>query len=164
MVRLRLPPLRERREDIPLLASRFLAAAAGRLHAPAKRLSPAALERLQAHAWPGNVRELENLCWRLAALAPGASLGVHDLDEAAGPLASSVVEGEGWEAALAEWARTQLHDGTPDLHAQARARLDRVLLQAALEHSDGHRGAAAEKLGVGRNTLTRKLGPGRKRR
>ena len=164
VVRLRLPPLRERREDIPLLAQRFLAAAAHKLHAPAKRLSPAALERLQAYDWPGNVRELENLCWRLAALAPGATLGVRDLDEAAGPLASSANEGDAWEAALAGWAQAQLRDGAPDLHAQARARLDRVLLEAALAHSDGHRGAAAEKLGVGRNTLTRKLGPGRKRR
>jgi two-component system nitrogen regulation response regulator GlnG len=164
VVRLRLPPLRERREDIPLLASRFLAAAAEKLHAPAKRLSPAALERLQAYDWPGNVRELENLCWRLAALAPGATLGVHDLDEAAGPLASAAVEGDAWEAALAAWARAQLQEGAPDLHAQARERFDRVLLEAALSHSDGHRGAAAEKLGVGRNTLTRKLGPGRKRR
>jgi two-component system nitrogen regulation response regulator GlnG len=164
VVRLRLPPLRERREDVPLLASRFLGAAAAKLHAPAKRLSPAALERLQAHDWPGNVRELENLCWRLAALAPGATLGVRDLDEAAGPLASASIEGDAWESALAAWARAQLHDGAPDLHAQARSRLDHVLLQAALAHSDGHRGAAAEKLGVGRNTLTRKLGPGRKRR
>jgi two-component system nitrogen regulation response regulator GlnG len=164
VVRLRLPPLRERREDVPLLASRFLAAAAEKLQAPAKRLSPAALERLQAYDWPGNVRELENLCWRLAALAPGATLGVHDLDEAAGPLAPASVEGDAWESALAAWARAQLHEGAPDLHARARSRLDRVLLEAALAHSEGHRGAAAEKLGVGRNTLTRKLGPGRKRR
>ncbi|MFT3897579.1 MAG: nitrogen regulation protein NR(I) [Thermomonas sp.] len=164
VVRLRLPPLRERREDIPLLASRFLAAAAAKLHAPAKRLSPATLERLQAYDWPGNVRELENLCWRLAALAPGATIGAHDLDEAAGPLAASAIEGDAWETALGEWARAQLRDGAGDLHAQARERFDRVLLQAALEHSEGHRGAAAEKLGLGRNTLTRKLGPGRKRR
>jgi len=164
VVRLRLPPLRERREDVPALASRFLAAAAEKLQAPAKRLSPAALERLQAHDWPGNVRELENLCWRLAALAPGATLGVRDLDEAEGPLAAGTDEGDAWEAALARWARAQLVEGAPELHAQARSRLDRVLLQAALAHSDGHRGNAAEKLGVGRNTLTRKLGPRRKRR
>jgi two-component system nitrogen regulation response regulator GlnG len=164
VVRLRLPPLRERREDVPQLAQRFLAAAAEKLHAPAKRLSPAALERLQAYDWPGNVRELENLCWRLAALAPGAMLGVRDLDEAAGPLASASTEGDAWESALATWAHAQLRDGAGDLHAQARSRLDHVLLQAALAHSDGHRGSAAEKLGVGRNTLTRKLGPGRKRR
>jgi two-component system nitrogen regulation response regulator GlnG len=163
VVRLRLPPLRERRDDIPLLAQRFLAAAAEKLHAPAKRLSPAALERLQVHDWPGNVRELENLCWRLAALAPGATLGVHDLDDAAGPLASTG-EGDAWEAALADWTRARLREDAADLHADARSRLDRVLLETALAHSDGHRGAAAEKLGVGRNTLTRKLGPGRKRR
>src|SRR5690606_39165734 len=71
VVRLRLPPLRERREDIPRLAARFLQRAAARFDAPPKRLSAAAVARLQAHDWPGNVRELENLCWRLAALAPG---------------------------------------------------------------------------------------------
>jgi two-component system nitrogen regulation response regulator GlnG len=164
VVQLNLPALRDRKDDLPLLVERFLDDAARRLGAQAKRLQPDALQRLAAHDWPGNVRELENLCWRLAALAPGASLGVRDLDEAAGPLAATAVEGDAWESALAAWARTQLHDGAPGLHAQARSRLDRVLLEAALAHSDGHRGAAAEKLGVGRNTLTRKLGPGRRRR
>ena len=70
VVRLQLPPLRERRDDVPALATRFLADAATSLGTTAKRLAPAVLARLQAHDWPGNVRELENLCWRLAALAP----------------------------------------------------------------------------------------------
>src|SRR5690606_27771702 len=70
VVRLQLPPLRERRDDIPMLAERFLHAAAEKFDAPPKRFGKAALERLLAHDWPGNVRELENLCWRLAALAP----------------------------------------------------------------------------------------------
>src|SRR5689334_11736041 len=71
VVRLQLPPLRARKDDVPLLAARFLAVAAQRLGTPAKRFAKPALERLRAHDWPGNVRELENLCWRLAALAPG---------------------------------------------------------------------------------------------
>src|SRR5688500_4575395 len=75
VVRLRLPPLRERREDIAKLAARFLQAAAEKFSAPAKRFARPALERLLAHDWPGNVRELENLCWRLAALAPGDKIG-----------------------------------------------------------------------------------------
>jgi two-component system nitrogen regulation response regulator GlnG len=163
VVRLQLPPLRERREDIPALAERFLAAAARRLGTPAKRLSKPALERLRAHDWPGNVRELENLCWRLAALAPGDSIGVADL----GPLAAAmpaVPAASGWEAALAAWARARLAEGAEGMHADAVARLERVLLEAALDASGGHRGEAAAKLGLGRNTVTRKLGPTRRRR
>ena len=112
------------------------------------------------------MRELENLCWRLAALAPGDSIGVADLDEALGLATNDAAGADGgaWERALALWARQQLQAGAGELHAQARARFDRVLLQAALEASDGHRGEAARRLGLGRNAVGRKLGPGRKRR
>ena len=166
VVRLRLPPLRERRADVPRLAERFLAAAAARFHAPAKRLAPDALERLLAHDWPGNVRELENLCWRLAALAPGDTVGRAELDEALGTgraAAGIAASHADWDAQLAAWARTQLALGAAGIHAQARERLDRALLQAALEHTGGRRSEAASKLGLGRNTLTRKLGSGRAR-
>ena len=166
VVRLRLPPLRERRDDVPKLAERFLATAAAKFHAPAKRLAPPALERLLMHHWPGNVRELENLCWRLAALTPGDTNGPADLDEALGAvgIASTVaVADSDWDTHLAAWVRAQLALGTAGLHAQARERFDRALLQAALDHTGGRRSEAASKLGLGRNTLTRKLGPGRKR-
>ena len=72
--------------------------------------------------------------------------------------------GEDWEAALARWARLQLAAGGDDIHAQARERFDRALFEAALEHTGGRRAEAAARLGLGRNTLTRKLGSGRKRR
>ena len=163
VVRLQLPPLRERRDDVPELAERFLAVAARKLGAPAKRFTKPALERLRAHDWPGNVRELENLCWRLAALAPGDSIGVAELDALA-PATADAPPGDGWERALGQWAREQLAAGADALHADARARFDHALLEAALGHTGGHRGEAAAKLGLGRNTLTRKLGPGRKRR
>ncbi len=168
VVRLHLPPLRERREDVPLLAERFLRAAAQKLGAPAKRFASAAMARLQRHDWPGNVRELENLCWRLAALAPGERILPADLD---GAFASMTLDTRGagedpldWETPLAAWARRELSADRDDLHAQARTRFDRVLLDAALERTGGHRSEAAARLGVGRNTLTRKLGSGRKPR
>ena len=164
VVRLPLPPLRERREDIPQLAARFLANAASRLQLPVKKPTNAALERLRAHAWPGNVRELENLCWRLAALAPGASIGLADVDDALPASRDARSETAQWQQALAAWARAQLDAGAQDLHGAARRDFDQVLLQAALDHSEGHRGDAAHKLGLGRNTLTRKLGSSRKRR
>jgi two-component system nitrogen regulation response regulator GlnG len=165
VVRLQLPPLRERREDIPLLAERFLAAAARRTGGAPKRLAADAIARLQAHAWPGNVRELENLCWRLAALAPGERLGAHDVERALGApgAQASAHPPERWDALLQAWAREELARHAEDIHARARERLDRALLAAALEYTGGRRSEAAARLGLGRNTLTRKLGPGRRR-
>jgi two-component system nitrogen regulation response regulator GlnG len=166
VVRLQLPALRQRRDDVPLLAERFLAAAARKLQAPVKHFSAPALQRLRGYDWPGNVRELENLCWRMAVLAPGDSIGVADLDAAlpVSPTTARVGTQADWEQALSAWAREQLASGTPDIHADARARMDRALLDAALAHTDGHRGEAASKLGLGRNTVTRKLGAARKPR
>ncbi|RDZ26718.1 nitrogen regulation protein NR(I) [Lysobacter silvisoli] len=163
VVRLRLPPLRERRADIAQLAERFLAAAAAKFAATPKRLSKPALERLLAHDWPGNVRELENVCWRLAALAPADSITRADLDEVLAASGPARAADDDWDARLSAWARAQLAEGAQDLHAHARERFDRALLEAALEHTGGRRTEAAARLGLGRNTLTRKLGTGRKR-
>ena len=166
VVRLQLPPLRARRDDIPLLAERFLAAAARKLDAPLKRFARPALARLREHAWPGNVRELENLCWRMAVLAPGDTITLADLDDA---LTTDVAVAAGdWESALAAWARRELADtatapNAEPLHARTKARMDQILLDAALAHTNGHRGEAAARLGLGRNTVGRKLGAGRKR-
>ena len=169
VVRLQLPPLRARRDDIPRLAERFLRAAALKFDAPVKRFAPAALQRMLAHDWPGNVRELENLCWRLAALAPGDVIAAADLEDVFADAASAVNASSSslssdWEAALAAWARARLDAGSVDLNAEARAMFDRALFDAALAHTGGHRSEAAAKLGLGRNTLTRKLGSGRKPR
>ncbi|MDE2407960.1 MAG: nitrogen regulation protein NR(I) [Xanthomonadaceae bacterium] len=165
VVRLPLPPLRERSEDIGLLTSRFLTHAARQLQLPPKLLGKPALERLQAYAWPGNVRELENLCWRLAALAPGHTIGAQAVAEA---LPASTVAATGntvaaWTQPLAEWVQTQLREQVPELHAQARRLFDRTVLAAALSHCEGHRGEAAHVLGLGRNTVTRKLGSSRRK-
>jgi len=160
VVRLRLPPLRERREDIGLLASHFLARAAARFSSPIKKLAPEALRLLQAHAWPGNVRELENLCWRLAALAPDATIRAADIADAlrAEPDPGTAESGDGWTMALRAWACAALADGRGDVHRRAKAAFEQALLQAALEHTGGHRQRAALALGLGRNTLGRKLG------
>lgn len=167
VVRLQLPPLRQRREDIPQLAARFLASAAHKLGLAPKQLSTSALEQLSAHAWPGNVRELENVCWRLAALAPGSSISARDLSlalpQAPTAKAQATSTAQDWTQTLNTWAREQLAAGVPDLHAKARDLLDHSLLDAALALHDGHRSEAAEALGLSRNTVTRKLGSSRQR-
>ena len=161
VVRLQVPPLRERRGDIALLAQRFLAVAAKKFAAPAKRFHADALKRLEQHDWPGNVRELENLCWRLVALAPGEAITLRELKAAlrSAPAAATA----DWTQALAGVVTAALARGEADIHATLRERFDHVLLETALEHTAGHRQQAAEKLGLGRNTLTRKLGASRSR-
>ena len=162
VVRIDLPALAARREDIALLARHFLAQAAGELKVPAKRFSAAALRLLAQMDFPGNVRQLENLCRRLAVIAPGREIQPQDLTEGSG--ATPVAAGADWTEALAAWAQAQLAAGTSGLHAQARALLDRTLLETALAQHQGHRQHAAAALGLGRNTLTRKLGSARRRR
>ena len=166
VVRLQLSPLRERRADVPQLAENFLAMAARKLDTPPKRLSPAALDALRGYAWPGNVRELENVCWRLAALAPAEVIDAHDVDGALlrGSRRERSGEGGEWDAQLSAWAQQRLTDGAEGLHAEARDRFDKALLEVALRFTQGRRAEAAARLGVGRNTVTRKLGPGRRRR
>ncbi len=159
VVRIELPPLRQRHSDIALLAQHFLASAAQELRLPPKRFSKAALKAIGQRDFPGNVRELENLCRRLAVMAPGNEILPSDL----GTTGAAGSAG-GWTDALREWATQALTDGEVDIHTRAREALDQTLLQVALETHEGHRQHAAAALGVGRNTLTRKLGSSRSRR
>ena len=157
VVRLALPPLRERKTDIALLAARFLAEAAARLGTPVKKLNADALRRMEQHDWPGNIRELENLCWRLAALAPGETITSRDLKALfrSSPTAQGKAD---WTRALATTVAAALADDEPAIHSRLREQFDQALLEAALVHTHDHRQQAAQKLGLGRNTLTRKLG------
>jgi two-component system nitrogen regulation response regulator GlnG len=158
VVRLALPPLRERKADLPVLAERFLSEAAARLGTPVKHLPVEALKRLEHHEWPGNIRELENLCWRLAALAPGETITVKDLKNLFRGASAGAAARADWTRALASAVDAALAGEEADIHAQLRERFDQVLLETALAHTGGHRQQAAQKLGLGRNTLTRKLG------
>ena len=158
VVRIALPALRERRSDIALLAQHFLAAAAQELKLPPKRFSKAALKAVAQRDYPGNVRELENLCRRLAVIAAGNEILPADLGHA-----PAAAHGD-WTDALRDWATRALADDEADIHARARESLDRILLEAALAAHQGHRQHAAAALGVGRNTLTRKLGASRTRK
>jgi two-component system nitrogen regulation response regulator GlnG len=157
VVRLQLPPLGERRDDIPLLAARFLARAAADMRLDAKSFSPAALGALAQMAWPGNVRQLENLCRRLAVMAPGREIRVADL-----PRESVHADDADWHAPLRRAVRDRLARGERQIYAQLRGAFDQTLLEAALVETGNQRGRAAEQLGLGRNTLTRKLGSSRK--
>ncbi|HET7779154.1 MAG TPA: nitrogen regulation protein NR(I) [Rudaea sp.] len=162
VVRLHLPPLRERREDIALLAAKFLLRAAQDMRVPPKRFTQSALAALGDMPWPGNVRQLENLCRRLAVMASGREIRVQDLpksDDAGAGAADS-----DWSAVLAHAVRARLRGGERDVYAGVREQFDQVMLAAALAENADHRGRAAQQLGLGRNTLTRKLGSSRKKR
>ena len=162
VLRVHVPPLRERRDDIPRLAAHFLARVAAEMGSAPKHFAPAALAALGDHAWPGNVRQLENLCRRLAVLASGRVIGAGDLP--AEMRSANAPRRPAWSIALAAWAAQELAGDPPDLHARALAEFERVLLDAALVARKGHRQNAAAALGLSRNTLTRKLGSSRKRR
>jgi len=118
VVRIELPPLRSRRGDIALLAQHFLAATAQELKLSPKRFSRAALKLVAQRDYPGNVRELENLCRRLAVIAPGSEILPGDLGDAA-----DTARGGEWTDALREWAAQALADGEADIHARAREAL-----------------------------------------
>jgi len=200
VIRLRLPALRERREDIPMLARFFLQKSAKELGVEAKRLSDAALARLVAFDYPGNVRQLENICHWLTVMAPAQVIEPKDLPpelqaavEAAPPMpvtaqaaepvaavpapamaaaaaawapapapvvppaAESAQPPPGWLADLERAARALLQAGSPAVWDTLTRRFEGQLIRTALEVTRGRRIEAAQKLGIGRNTITRKI-------
>ncbi|MEX1080680.1 MAG: nitrogen regulation protein NR(I) [Halofilum sp. (in: g-proteobacteria)] len=155
VVRLPVPALRERHEDIPLLARHFMAQAAQELGVPRKQLSDEVERRLSGLDWPGNVRELENLCRWLTVMAAGNEIHTEDLPRELREVAPA--DTTDWEAQLRRWAQARLDEGDSGLVGTATERLERVLIDIALSRTAGHRQEAAYLLGWGRNTLTRKI-------
>lgn len=195
VIRLRLPPLRERREDIPALTRFFLAKSAKELGVEAKRITDTAVERLMAFDFPGNVRQLENVCHWLTVMAPAQVIEPKDLPPellagevprqpmlptaepgpalslpqvAAAPAAALpaaiatsaaplVGQASGWLLDLQREARRLLEAGDPEVWDTLTRQFEARLIQTALEITRGRRIEAAHKLGIGRNTITRKI-------
>ncbi len=156
VIHIALPPLRDRPEDIGLLTENFLARVARELGLDEKRLRPETLAALEAYDWPGNVRQLVNVCRQLCVMAPGEQIFPQDLPAEVSRPGVPPTEG-GWGAALREWARRELQAGREDLMNRASFEMESILMEVALEETRGKRQKAAGILGVGRNTLTRKL-------
>ncbi|KPL28398.1 MAG: nitrogen regulation protein NR(I) [Acidithiobacillales bacterium SM1_46] len=156
VIRIHLPPLRERREDIPTLARHFLRQSAKELGVEAKQLAAETEEFLSHLPWPGNVRQLENTCRWLMVMAPGQVVRIEDLppelraDESEAPA-------DAWEETLRASIEQRLSRGEQNIFPDINAHFERVLIEAALRATGGRKQDAARRLGWGRNTLARKL-------
>ena len=174
VIRLRMPSLRERSEDIPALARHFMLICAKSLGVDPKKLSDEVLKEISTMPFPGNVCQLENLCHWLTVMTPANVIGLGDLPadivaEASAP--TLILHGESspenlvgvkavssdWESGLGRLAAKMLQDGDQEVYDALSARFEKAVLQAALEVTRGRRVEAAQRLGIGRNTITRKL-------
>ncbi|MGB5210452.1 MAG: nitrogen regulation protein NR(I) [Gammaproteobacteria bacterium] len=157
VIHIETPPLRVRREDIPLLLDHYLQVAATEMGVAPKRLTDDARSLLTAFDWPGNVRQLVNACRRLTVGAPGRQIQTEDIPAELGGSHTERSEGS-WSQELRRWAGERLeHDSGEPLLDQALPQFEQALIEAALERTGGHRQQAARLLGWGRNTLTRKI-------
>ena len=165
VIRIHIPPLRERKQDVPLLLSHFLTQAAQELNTEVKLLTPDAEKFLSSLEWPGNVRQLENSCRWLTVMASGREIQLHDLPP---ELLNNTSDNEGnvtdWETSLRNWIDQQLikraQSGATshsDVAKHTIPIVESILIKAALDFTRGRRHEAAILLGYGRNTLTRKI-------
>jgi two-component system nitrogen regulation response regulator GlnG len=180
VIRLRLPSLRERKEDIPILARHFLAQSARQLGAEVKRLTPQAMAFLSSLELPGNVRQLENLCNWITVMAPGQNVEVKDMPadlvESRGqpqnsavsntstiaeinhqPSMNGVVMESNWLELLKAQATQMLNEERPEVMDVLGRQFEATLIKTALKHTHGRKNDAAVRLGIGRNTITRKI-------
>lgn len=159
VIRIKIPALRQRKQDIEKLAQHFLSQAAEELGVEQKILHSSTINALSQLDWPGNVRQLENICRWLTVMASGHEILPNDLPvELFNKQESHDVDNNThWKSALANWAKQALINGDNELLTKAQSDLERTLLDVTLTHTNGHKQQAAQLLGWGRNTLTRKL-------
>ena len=156
VIRIHLPLLRERREDIPMLARHFLKRSATELNVEPKQLAPDTERHFAQLPWPGNVRQLENACRWLTVMAPSQVIRVEDLPPELRAAELAREDGR-WEASLKQLVESKLMRGEGRIYRDFNQSFERILIQAALKYTGGRKQEAAKKLGWGRNTLTRKL-------
>ena len=157
VIRIHLPPLRDRRTDIPTLARHFLLGAAHDLNVDPKTLRPEVARYLMGLAWPGNVRQLENTCRWLTVMANGKEVHMEDLPPELRQDRPADGGEADWEQSLAQWAERALSRGEEGLLNTALPAFERIMIETALRATGGRRQEAAKLLGWGRNTLTRKI-------
>ena len=157
VIRIHIPRLSDRREDIPTLARHFLSRAAQELAVEPKLLMSETEEYLKNLPWPGNVRQLENTCRWITVMASGREVHTSDLPPELLSLPQDAAPVTNWEQALRQWADQALARGQSSLLDSAVPSFERIMIETALKHTAGRRRDAAVLLGWGRNTLTRKI-------
>ena len=162
VIRIQLPPLHDRTEDIPNLARHFLQKTARELGVEAKVLHQQTLQLMIEYGWPGNVRQLENVCRWLTVMTASQEIMPQDLPQDIRQLTENNkiinrTTAQHWSQHLSLWADEALGEGKEQLLSEAQPQFERTLLLSALAYTQGHKQEAARLLGWGRNTLTRKL-------
>lgn len=157
VIRVHVPPLGKRREDIIPLAQHFLRRAAQELNVEHKNLAPETQQFLRALEWPGNVRQLENFCRWVTVMASGRDIHLDDLPPELRMSEAGRRGAADWKNLLRQWAETSMADGSRSILREAQPDFERILIEEALKQTGGRRQDAARLLGWGRNTLTRKL-------
>lgn len=168
IIHINMPPLRERSNDIPMLAKHFLAQSAAENNSEPKKLTSEVLVFLSRQPWPGNVRQLKNLCKYLTIMVTGRDIQLGDLptellntkpaqDGLATHVEGNVKSADSWQEMLRYWVDSRLKAGEQNILSEAEPEFERVMLEAALEFTGNHKQESARLLGWGRNTLTRKI-------
>ncbi len=157
VIRIHIPPLRERREDIPLLARYFMGQAAKELNMDPKTLDSESTAFLSKLSWQGNVRQLENTCRWLTVMSPGQEIHVEDLPPELLGNQPGGESNEKWQDSLRRWVERELLQGSEAILDTAVPQFERIMIETALQRTGGRRQDAAALLGWGRNTLTRKI-------
>ena len=158
VIRMHLPKLSDRSEDIPELTDHFLQISSRELGVEQKILNRETLQYFSKLPWPGNVRQLENACRWLTVMAAGTEIQISDLPpELINPQKATAEQSQGWDEQLRNWANRQLSSGQQRILDTATPLFEKTMVEIALKHTHGRKRDAAELLGWGRNTLTRKM-------